>query len=418
MASKADRVVLVNAWHDRNTGDSAISHGCVKLARDAWPEAEIAVHTLLSTRDPAFRDWNVHLERDPDIESFHPSPFPEPRSTGRFRRLSVLACALSALVFDRARFLSWRYWAFRRDLKGARALVLIGGSDVFDISSSPTSRMRLIRVLAPAIVAKSIGVPVFFWGHTLGPFETAAGRVIASNGLSAARGVFVREEASAVLARELAPATDVIVAPDIAFLLEASAEQKAGSRYLVLVPRRHIMPGAEKRTENLVVELSRFAQHLIDTDEVDEVFLVAQVTGPSANEDDRTICTELAAKIDRKEVRVYTGVVDPESLVSFYGGAQAVVSVRLHGAILAIAAGVPAFAISYFTGKTEGVMNSVGAGTSWSEFDDVSSNLLYSWWSSTRLGLDGDVVAERISQMRAEVRNIAMESRKRANVAN
>jgi polysaccharide pyruvyl transferase WcaK-like protein len=379
------KIILLNVWHDDNIGDSAIAQACILAAMNKWPGAEIEVRTMLSRGDPAYKSWNRHLQPRFPQAQFLPAFYPEPISSGRWSKLSSAFGALAAIYL--ALGIPSRHRRFvRAGISGALAVVLVGGSDLFEVRRPFTSRFRLRRITEAAIDAARVGVPVYLWGHTIGPFETRTGKKIVARLLEAATQVIVRDELSLQTVHALAPYANAQIAPDFGFdvLPEPLPNQHLSAswgRYVALVPRKPFFDDQNVRTEFLLDQLAEFVQGLLREGEVDTVALVAQVIGPSEVEDDRIVVRKLADKIDDTRVHVVeSGLHGPSEFSGFYARAEAVVAVRLHGAILAMTGGTPALAVAYFTGKTSGVMEGLGLSDSWVEFDDCTKENLDKWW--------------------------------------
>lgn len=386
-------IEVQNVWHDDNAGDSAIADVCIQTARVAWPGAQITARTMLSCRDVKYDGWHRHLARShPDVD-FSPAMFGEPATVGRFRRLR----AVFSLIRDLPLLVSWMPTARRRAAKKRIAavdhLVIVGGSDLFALRSGGLrAELRLRRLTEACLIARSLGVPYSLWGHTLGPFETETSRRRIKRVLDGAADVVVREDVSMRLANELAPSASVRRLPDLAFALRSDEEAlRAGgapTRYCVLVPRLPLVESTSERRERVVREFATLARDLLDRDFVDEVIVVAQVIGPSVLEDDRRVSKMIVAAADRANVRMMAASEDglsPRALRSLFSKAEFCVAVRLHGAILSMSSGTPAFAISYFTAKTEGVLRAMGAEDSWCTLDDFTSSRVLDWLQGVSL---------------------------------
>lgn len=400
------KVLLLNVWHDDNVGDSAIAQVCVEAAMSKWPGARIEVRTMLSEKDPAYGSWSRHLRSQfPDVD-FLPALYPEPLSGGRYRRTSVIMGIFLAVYLGLGINLGLRC-RVRNQIRGAEAVILVGGSDLFELRRPVTSRFRLRRITEAALDAVHVGVPVLLWGHTLGPFRTSAGKEIARGLFSLAEQILVRDAKSAEVVRELSPHTNVVVAPDFGFaitptLSPARGPQRVLGRYVAIVPRRHFFDDHGQRTDRLLDELAQFAAGLLKRDEVDSVVLVPQVTGPSVLEDDRLVVSELASKIcDDRVVTIDGSEFGPSEYCGLYSMATAVVAVRLHGAILAMAGGTPAMAVAYFTGKTSGVMEGLGFSDSWVEFDQCTAGFLEAWWARISSGGRSAEIQMAVDEARA-----------------
>lgn len=380
-----NKVILLNVWHDDNVGDSAIAQVCIETAMNRWPSAEIEVRTMLSRKDPAYESWNRYLQRRFPQARFLPAFYPEPMSSGRWRKFSVILGSLTAIYLALGIRIGHRK-SVRAQLSDAEAVILVGGSDLFEIRSPFTSRFRLRRITEAAIDAVHVGVPVYLWGHTLGPFETRTGKRIATRVLESATEILVRDEASLQTVSSLAPDGKAQIVPDFGFnirpepLPDRHLSAKWG-RYIALVPRRHFFDHQNVRTDRLLGRLAEFAKGLLQAGEVDSVVLVPQVIGPSELEDDRIVVSQLAGRINDDRVHVVdSGLYGPSEFSGLYSDAVAVIAVRLHGAILAMTGGTPALAVAYFTGKTSGVMDGLGLSDSWVEFDDCTTDHLEKWW--------------------------------------
>jgi polysaccharide pyruvyl transferase WcaK-like protein len=263
-------------------------------------------------------------------------------------------------------------------------VVMQGGSNVFDSGRGVVfGFVRLAQVLFPAWAAQRAGVPTVFLGHTLGPFPPGPARRLVRRVLSRSGAVILREDESRRLALQLGVPEEVVhTAPDIAFAVEPRNTSlvdeilvRNGLRnrsFAVFAVRRHPY-GGERMSRRLVITLGRAARRLMDEGVVSHVMVVAHTVGPTAVEDDRDISHELAEVIGRAVPVVERDLTPPE-LAALYGHARVVVSVRLHGALLALAAGTPAFAISYFTAKTDGVMAGLGMSDHVASYDDLDED--------------------------------------------
>lgn len=350
------KVVLANAWHDDNKGDSAITLATLGFLHDRYPGAQVTIRSLLGRSllgkdDPAFATAYRHVLLK------HPDTRIEPRS--------------------------WR----RRDIKDADLVVLQGGSNVFDSGRGWLLGLpRLARVLYPAWAAQRRGVPTVFLGHTLGPFPPGPARWLARRTLARSQAVVLREERSRRLAQDLGVPPGLLrTAPDVAFALAPeetglvddvlTTEGLRNRPFAVFAVRQHPYRGAASTSE-MVRTLARAGRRLLDEGVVAHVVVVAHTVGPTPIEDDRDVSHRLAEAIGRATPVIERDLTAPE-LAALYSHAQVVVSVRLHGALLAMAGGTPAFAISYFTAKTEGVMDELGMGDRVASFDDLDADQVF-----------------------------------------
>ncbi|GAA0517051.1 hypothetical protein Ade02nite_84730 [Paractinoplanes deccanensis] len=373
-------IVCANHWHDDNKGDSAISAGILRLVRRHRPAAPVRMVSMHEAHQTRFAGSGRHLAASASGEG--PVPLegawcPTELGSARSGPAALRAARwLIRLIPSVAEVLTGRMRArTRRRLEGAGALVLVGGSNIYDNPDvlPVLSYARLFTVLYPAWAAGRLGIPVILAGHTLGPFPRRLGLRIAATMLRGVRHCALRESTSIPEARRLG-LRDVVVAPDMAFATPAdrsarvrSALGDAGERTMAIVPRRHPHAGPAA-DEAILDEFARLARDAVRRGLVDRVLVVAQCHGPTPIEDDRAIAHRLAARIGGDAVTVVDDDLTPGELTALYGGCALVVAVRLHAAILALSQGTPAFAIAYMTRKTEGVMAQAGLPGAWSGY--------------------------------------------------
>lgn len=407
-------IVLVNHWHDDNRGDSAITHATLSLIAEAWPERPVLLYTLNGATEDLLRSTR-HMRRSFAQLSVRPTPVPAAPLGARPWAIAAWVARVGWLGF---RLLLGRPPARLAEVREAHAVCLLGGSNLFVHGRHRAlGVVRLVQLLLPALVAQRAGVPTYFLGHTIGPLRGRAAKRLVRATLSRANLVTVREQRSAALLAELGvPDGRWRVVPDLAFALTPSTAQTdallrrsglQGTRFLVVSVRRHPYR-RDADTDRMLAEVSKFAREAVKIGLAERVAVVAQALGPTAIEDDRDISRQLAAAIGSNAVFLDEDLSSAE-LAGIYGGAIAVVAVRLHAAILAMTAGTPALAIGYFTTKTEGVFELLGIPDMCCGFADVSAAFLL---HRLRAGLDdsyGGQLRARTQTARDAVRELAQE---------
>lgn len=382
------RVLLANHWHDDNRGDSAITEGILTLLHGAVPDARVTVTTLWED-GPLADGATRHLGAAAGAgAAVRPSPAPtELRGhrgeRGRARTALDAARLVARSVPDAVAAAAGAPVRSWRDVVAAHdAVVLVGGSNVFDDAGVPAvlGVPRLQAVLGPVQAAVRLGRPSLLLGHTLGPFAHAAGRRTARRMLAGADLAVVREARSVDVARSLGVRA-VEEAPDLAFALEPVRTQRVdallaglpwdAARTLVLSVRSH--PTRRDADARLVAQFAAAARRLVAGGDLDGVAVVPHTVGPTPVEDDRPLSAALLAALDGVPAVLVPDDLAPGELSAFYGGAGAVVAVRLHAAILALNAGTPTYAVAYLTGKTHGVMAQVGLPDAVGEFTTVTA---------------------------------------------
>jgi polysaccharide pyruvyl transferase WcaK-like protein len=378
-------ILVANAWHDDNRGDSAISMATLRLLDERWPGSRIQVRTMLEPADPAYLPAFRHLSAEfPHVE-FAGSLSPTLLAGTGLRRIRHLARWLAGVTRLAAQVLRGRPDpGIRRTLEGVDLLVLQGGSNLFDTGRGGfLGTARLLTLLHPAWAAQRLGIPTVFLGHTMGPFQTAASRRLARTVLGGASRVVLRERRSLEELARLGVSGDrVTVTSDLAFLVEphrSIAVEAAMARYdlqegrfAVVAVRRHPYLGTPA-DERLLSEVALAVRAVLDEGVVDRVAVVAHTMGPTPVEDDRAFSARLAEVAAHPSVCLVTDDFAPQEAAALYGAARFLVGVRLHAVILALLSGTPAYAVSYFTAKAPGIMADLGLDGFVADFADFTA---------------------------------------------
>jgi polysaccharide pyruvyl transferase WcaK-like protein len=292
-------------------------------------------------------------------------------------------------------------------LAGVDMMVLLGGSDIYDNPSvlQVLSLARLFTVLYPLWAASELGIPVVVLGHTIGPLSRPIGRRLTTRLLGLAQSVVVRESTSLALVKALG-LRNAVLAPDMAFALNPRRSERVeeilsrlplrGGEALCLVVRQHPHMG-DKANNRLLDELEKVAANYLAVDASRWVVVVAQVHGPTTIEDDRPLSRKLAGRLPLDRSILVDADLSAGELSALYGSCRLMVAVRLHAAILAMVGGTPAYAISYFTAKSAGVMDDLGLGDSVGVFDKVTAGQI----DQALRDLDGSPVRTRLREVRA-----------------
>jgi colanic acid/amylovoran biosynthesis protein len=104
------------------------------------------------------------------------------------------------------------------------------------------------------------------------------------------------------------------------------------------------------------------------------IALVAHCRGPTATEDDRIPTAQLARELRGEAVCSVEDDLSARELAAFYSHGELTIGTRLHSVILSLVAGTPAFAVSYFGPKTQGVMQMLGMDQYWVNLADFTAD--------------------------------------------
>jgi polysaccharide pyruvyl transferase WcaK-like protein len=135
--------------------------------------------------------------------------------------------------------------------------------------------------------------------------------------------------------------------------------------------------GAGHHDGRLVRELTGAVVALLKAEIVEKVAVVVHTSGPTEVENDAPpsalLVREVVSVIGPAQVCLIDADLSPAELSALYGAARLVVGERLHSVILALCAGTPAFAISYFSTKAPGVMALCGLDELHCDVDEVTA---------------------------------------------
>lgn len=300
--SAGDDVVLLHAYDARNRGDLLLATESIHLLARAGVEPG-------------------HVR----VVAFDPRSFPEEMATmeipgSRLRGPSDVARLTAGAVQAWARPRHRPHSPMGQALREARMFVGIGGGYLRAPGGMPSLKTALVN-LPQLAMAGCVGAPSVYLPQSVGPLRGHLGEAIRRN-LGRVDFVAVRDDASF---SELRSANAIRV-PDLATLAIARhwalAEHRSGGGHKVVGVGRDLAhpPGYHQRLRDLS----------------DMLDLRWAVQSRTARQDD-------AAFYRRSGLRV--GAESPTAFADPHTGA--VVSVRLHGALEAILAGVPAIHLTY-----------------------------------------------------------------------
>lgn len=217
------------------------------------------------------------------------------------------------------------------------ALVFPGGS-IFQDSTSVRSVFYYWGLVRQAARLKK---KVFLLGQGVGPVRTFFGKRLTAASFNRASAVVVRDPQSAQTLKSLGVKHTPRVAADMAFLLpepdmtNAPSFGAGGMKAVGL----SIRPFGKDRSKGVVSLYSELAKMLFQNG------YMPVMVGLDENEDIPLI--EQVSKLNGGKVPDLKGVSGPGPLQQRIGRMDGVISMRLHGAILATTVGVPSIMLSY-----------------------------------------------------------------------
>lgn len=267
---------------------------------------------------------------------------------------------------------------------------LFGGGGLLQ-DGSPRAAEYLERLAGAARAVKALGRRIVLLGIGVGPLTTDAGRQAARRLLEHADLVTVRDEESRALARTIAPACEIDVTADLAFLFPRHApigpvhgpdgRKRLG---LSLLPFASSVGRAGRNDEAIAVVLADTLRGVLERHPEWDLTLFEFFSGSSTYGDARVLqlVRDRIALPGRVNDLAYTG--DFMTVFTEMKACDAFIGMRFHSCLLAHVGGVPCLMLSYHP-KSESLASRLGLA------DDAVLPLL--------LLLDSHVVGARIEAL-------------------
>lgn len=238
-----------------------------------------------------------------------------------------------------------------RSMWNHQALIVGGG----DCIREDVGWKQLFLSVEYPILAILMGKPVYILSAGIGVPRTKRGRAMVGWVLRRCKKIYVRDQRSLEVCRDLGAGEQTRLLPDIVNSLphqfnlagmDLTPTQPRGRRYVVINVRdTPNLYGQYALTEERLENLAAGFNHLISVHGLDLVFLPY---GGSAVGDDNRMHRSIVAKMpgaDRVMVREWTSNVS--EIAELLGHAHCLVAMRLHAAIMALAFAVPCAVMPY-----------------------------------------------------------------------
>lgn len=279
-----------------------------------------------------------------------------------------------------------------RSLQRSRVLLLTGGGLLHDHWWTV-----LPLYLAWVLLARMVGAQVVWVGVGIGPLRSRRSRLLASWALRLSHLVMVRDPESAALVGDIASGLPVYVIPDPAvFAPPPPAAQRSGTGLIVRAPT----PLDTARTGTLVEALAEAAARL---GRRGSPVTVLTFGGPA----DRSVAESVAGAVRRLggETLLEELPPDPVAVMHRLAALEQIITVRLHGLILAALVGTPAAAIAYDP-KVSAWASRLGVAEAAVGLEDVDAERILAALGRCRSADALDLVQARLETLRAEAPDI------------
>jgi colanic acid/amylovoran biosynthesis protein len=402
------RILIVNAHSQANAGDFAIVLGQLQLLNKLLPDARVIITSRTARSDRRTMASRGVRVIDP---LFHAPCAAGGKWMPWARTLFSLALPLPALVF-------------LRHLIQADLVMACGGGYFYSNRRFPgfTYWQNILQLRLAVLFRKQ----VVFFPQSFGPFANSYSRRLLASLLASehVRHVFAREPISLSVLGALLPAAaakgKLRFCPDMAFyyspgFISAQDRIPGPSRpRLALALRDWDFPGCktrfakkEKRDDYLdgvLVTCRTLHQQLGAC-----ISIFSQAQGPSLAEDDRhmsaLIHDRLRDSIPATDLRFFASPdgAAPDAFIGLLGQSDLLITSRLHAAIFAFLAGIPAVVIGY-QHKSLGVLQSLGLESCYLSIEEMQGPSLLHMCEGVLQ--DPDAWRQKIARSLSELRGI------------
>lgn len=334
-----------------NGGDAAILDAQVQVLRDHWPHASITVHE---------RDWEPAARYMPHrrFVPFLGSQVDCPPGALRFRGARRLRRASTLVRASVGGLHPWLRPLLPLPLRGIDLAVYTGGTSL-------TENYPLEKKVRDLELVRRARIPYAFFPQSAGPFDQPHNRAMLAPVLAEAAVVMLRDRRSLehVLAAGARPERCVVV-PDVVFALARRdlttlPVRRAGSERVAVSVRewKHFTTRSPQQGRaRTVAAFQRMVSALVRDRDARITFISTCQGRPEYTHDDSVFAREVVSGLDddvAARVEIDADFHATEALIDRLAGFDAVVSMRLHTAILAVCSGVPTLTVAYEYKSTE-----------------------------------------------------------------
>ena len=353
------KILLANAWHDKNIGDSALVLSALALLKRKYPNAAITVLSMIPDNHPFFSSAHNTIRSKHPYVKLVSSPLPMAFADIELKHIWRL------LVFFISVFIPGllRFSCFHKIVKQHDLVVGVGGHYLFTINENTKSLFRLLRLTEVFSVAAQKSIPVCLFSQSLGPYKGRLANKVMKRLFASCR-IIVREQLSMDIVNSLVINADVHVKPDSAFYFSESEQESIDfdeyGKYCVLTLREPMKGDIERVRKDYLATMKEVASTLLQQKRVDKVIIFPHVKGPTQLEDDQQICRQLHHQCDNPDIIFLDGPVDIDRSLVLYRKAEFTIGTRFHSVVFALCQNTPSVAIAYFGPKAQGIMQYIG----------------------------------------------------------
>lgn len=327
------RILIINVYSYKNRGDSGIVKSML-----AYIERSFGINTRIYLMSP-YSEQNKKFYDSERISSI-------PDATSKVKNKKILfkyIVLLSKFLFVDKKTLN--------QFKKADLIFSAGGGYIYSSRKGPLG-FGLLNVLLNIHYAKLSNKPVIIFPISVGPIRHKLDKLIVQKFLKGVTHIFVREEQSKSILREMGIVKNVELCPDIAFTLNKSKfhlkEIHKGNALNIGVSVLDWRFSRPKSTlDDIDLYLEKIATALKKSKFNHKVYIFPQVD-VSDNDTDRFVSEKLQKIIGKKsKVILLNHIFNPEDVLSLYSKMDLFIGSRMHSCIFSITAKVPTICLAY-----------------------------------------------------------------------
>lgn len=391
---RVSQVLIVNSHSQANAGDQAIVRAQLQLLKAHFPHARLVITSRTPGSD---RPLLAALGTKVIAPLFHSPAGAATAWSAWGRTLLSFLFPLPALVF-------------LRSLMGSGLVCACGGGYFYSNRRLPG--FTFWQNYLPLRLAVLFRKKTVFFPQSFGPLDNRCSRRLLA-GLLASRhvqAVFARERISLSIVNGILEGSGSTnrarFCPDMAFYCRPEAEPLPAATDPARLPRPRValalrdwgFPGQKtragrRRKREEYIESVLDACQRLHREHGASFYLFSQAQGPSRAEDDRRMCrrihSRLQAFVPPSHLEVFPTPVgaSPAELIDRLRQVDLLVASRMHAAIFAFLAGIPAVLIGY-QHKGEGVLGELGLASWLLPIEAVQADALLAACRDILLDLD------------------------------
>lgn len=385
------KILIVNVHSSLNAGDLALLQTTINLLRQQFPDAIFLV--------------SANFPNEKAIQEVADRVVPSPWNlagggTGRKTRdlvrnlaLGWMAAQSGVFCLDNSSNQSWK--ALFDVYQEVDMVVAVSGNQFF---SSGRYGWPLFAIAMSVKLAGVFKKPVYIMPQSIGPLRSWWERILLRISYSNAQLVYLRDNQSLRLAREVKlPADKVKFVPDPAFTLNPVLREdilpilekfgyQSGMRSIGVTIIAAMPSYLDQRLiSNYYSSVAKALSEMAEKHNA-HIFFFYQVIGPSSQEDDR-VASEIVFRqmnCEKENIHLVKENLSPAQLKACYGCMNEFLASRLHSGIFSIGMKVPTVFIGYLS-KTRGVLEALSMEQDLLELKDLTSDSLFALLESNWL---------------------------------